>query len=77
MGKLIDTHFHLDHYSNHPNVYKKINEIQQYTLCVTNQPEVFESCMDLYPTTKYVKFAIGYNPQLINEVKFNPAVFFK
>ncbi|MDJ0304677.1 MULTISPECIES: TatD family hydrolase [Dehalobacter] len=75
MGKLIDTHFHLDHYSDHPNVYKKINEIQQYTLCVTNQPEVFESCMDLYPTTKYVKFAIGYNPQLINEVKFNQQSF--
>jgi TatD DNase family protein len=77
MSKLIDTHFHLDHYANHSDIYKKINELQQYTLCVTNQPEVFESCMDLYATTKYVKFAIGYNPQIINEVKFNKYSFLR
>ena len=77
MNNLIDTHFHLDHYANHSEIYKKINELQQYTLCVTNQPEVFESCMDLYATTKYVKFAIGYNPQIINEVKFNKYSFLR
>jgi len=75
MSRLIDTHFHLDHYANHRDVYKKINELQQYTLCVTNQPEVFESCIDLYPTTRYVKFAIGYNPRVINDVKFNQRSF--
>lgn len=77
MSKLIDTHFHLDFNANHSNIYKKINESQQYTLCVTNQPEVFESCMDLYPATKYCKFAIGYNPKVINEINFNKSSFLR
>lgn len=77
MNKLIDTHFHLDYYRDHSKIYKMINELQQYTICVTNQPEVFESCIDLYPTTKYIKFALGYNPQSINDVRFNKAAFLR
>lgn len=77
MKNLIDTHMHLDYFKNHFEIYNEINQLKQYTLCVTNQPEVFESCMNLYNETKYLKFAIGYNPQLINEIKFNKKSFLK
>lgn len=61
--QLIDTHFHLDFYRDHAYWYEKINELRQYTLCVTNSPGVYHSCKQLYKETKYIKFALGYNPQ--------------
>lgn len=73
--KLIDTHFHLDHYSNHEYWYKEINKLEQYTLCVTNTPEIYYSCIKLYRESKYIKFALGFNPQQIKEVKFNKRLF--
>lgn len=77
MVNLIDTHFHLDYYKNHKEIYNEINKLKQYTLCVTNLPEIYESCIDLYKETNYIKFAIGYNPQMINEYKFNRQSFLK
>ena len=59
---LIDTHFHLDFYQNHNELYKIINENKQYTLCMTNSPGVYLSCKNLYPETKYLKFALGFHP---------------
>lgn len=58
----IDTHFHLDFYKNHKELYKYINDLQQYTLCVTNSPGIFLSCKKMYPETKYLKFALGFHP---------------
>lgn len=60
---LIDTHFHLDHYKNHQQVYLGINERKQYTLCMTNSPGIFLSCRRIYPETQYLKFALGFHPQ--------------
>lgn len=67
MSKLIDAHFHLDHYRDHLNVFKTINEIEQYTLCMTNSPGVYLSCKKMYPETKYTKFALGAHPCEINK----------
>lgn len=61
--KLIDTHFHLDFYRSHLEIYDSINRLQQYTLCVTNSPGIYVSCKKLYSETKYVKFALGFHPQ--------------
>ena len=62
MSKLIDVHFHLDFYKNHKAVYNRINQLEQYTLCMTNSPGVYLSCKNLYPETKYLKFALGFHP---------------
>lgn len=35
-----------------------INKSGQHTLCVTNQPEMFRACMELYLVTKYVQFGL-------------------
>ena len=66
MINLIDTHFHLDFYKNHKEIYNDINKLHQYTLCVTNSPEVYEECQKLYFNTKYLKFALGFNPKSNN-----------
>lgn len=60
--KLIDTHFHLDHYKNHKEIYESINKLEQYTLCMTNSPGIFVSCKNLYKESKYIKFALGFHP---------------
>lgn len=73
--KLIDTHFHLDFYRNHRYWYEQINSLEQYTLCVTNSPEIFHSCRNIYSETQYVKFALGYNPQLCGNTSFNKKLF--
>lgn len=74
--KLIDTHFHLDFYRDHKFWYDQINELQQHTLCVTNSPEIYISCKKLYPETRYVKFALGYNPQICTSTPLNKKLFF-
>ena len=72
---LIDTHFHLDFYRDHKNWYEYINQHQQYTLCVTNTPGIYYSCKRMYPETKYLKFALGYNPQNIVSENFDKRLF--
>lgn len=62
MTKFIDIHFHLDFYKNHKAVYDRINQLEQYTLCMTNSPGVYLSCKNLYPETKYLRFALGFHP---------------
>ena len=61
--KLIDTHFHLDYYRNHKQVYDLINHLEQYTICMTNSPGVYVSCRKLYQETEYIKFALGFHPR--------------
>lgn len=77
MNNLIDTHFHLDCYKNHSQIYDDINKLEQYTICVTNLPGVFESCIGMYKETKYIKFAVGYNPQMIISNKFDKVSFLR
>ncbi|MDF2503033.1 TatD family hydrolase [Clostridium sp.] len=62
MIRLIDTHFHIDMYKDYMDKYKFINEAGQYTLCMTNSPGVFLSCKNIFPESKYVKFALGLHP---------------
>lgn len=77
MSKLIDMHFHLDFYANHQQVYNRINQMEQHTLCVTNQPEIFESCIELYKPTKYVQFGVGFHPQNAGRLGFGKASFLR
>lgn len=73
--RLIDTHFHLDFYRDHHHWYEQINTLKQYTLCVTNSPEIYYSCKKLYPETQYIKFALGYNPQVCSGIVLNKRMF--
>lgn len=73
--RLIDTHFHLDFYREHRYWFDQINAMKQYTLCVTNSPEIYCACKKIYSETRYVKFALGYNPQVCSEMVLNRQIF--
>lgn len=62
MHGVIDTHFHLDMYKNHREIYEFLNQEKQYTLCMTNSPGIFLSCKNMFHSSKYVKFALGFHP---------------
>lgn len=62
MNGLIDTHFHLDMYKNYDEIFQLIQNEKQYTLCMTNSPGIYQSCMDMFQKSKYVKFALGFHP---------------
>lgn len=68
MKGLIDTHFHLDMYKNHAEIFEYLNEKHIYTLAMTNSPGIYQACKQLYNKGKYVKFAMGFHP-LNNELK--------
>lgn len=40
MKGLIDTHFHLDMYKNHAEIFEYLNEKHIYTLAMTNSRRV-------------------------------------
>ncbi|HEY8893141.1 MAG TPA: TatD family hydrolase [Clostridium sp.] len=77
MSNLVDFHFHLDYYSDNKDKYNYLNEHKIYTLCVTNLPEIYEQCINTYQNTKYVKFALGFNPQFAGSENLNKKLFNK
>lgn len=77
MSNLIDFHFHIDYYEDYKKKYEDINKNKIYTLCVTNMPELYGAIRDIFEETKYIKFALGFNPQLAESDKFNKKIFNK
>lgn len=77
MANLVDFHFHLDYYKDFNNKYNYINKNKIYTLCVTNMPELYEQCINTFKCTQYIKFALGFNPQLVGTEQFNKQLFNK
>jgi TatD DNase family protein len=77
MPNLVDFHFHLDYYKDNKYKYDYINKNKIYTLCVTNMPELYESCISTFESTQYIKFALGFNPQFAGVEVFNKKLFNK
>lgn len=73
--QLIDFHVHIDYYRNYEEIYRYYNNKGIYALFVTNFPEVYGKCRENFGDSKYVKLALGYNPQISNVQKFNKSVF--
>lgn len=74
---LIDFHVHIDYYQNYHEIFNKYEQNKIYTLFVTNLPQIYEKCVKEFRQSKYVKIAIGYNPQLSNQYEFNKNLFLK
>lgn len=65
---LFDTHAHLD---LSPNLFEEIDRIENlriYTIAVTNLPPLYTSFKNKI-TSKYVKPALGFHPELIEQYK--------
>lgn len=64
---LIDTHFHLDLWKNPKSLISKIEASKIYTIAVTNAPSVFKLTLQLTEGLKYIRPALGYHPEIINQ----------
>ncbi|MDI3545150.1 MAG: TatD DNase family protein [Rikenellaceae bacterium] len=73
----IDFHVHIDYYKNSKDIFDYYNKNKIYTLFVTNLPEAYEKCFLNINTSKYVKIALGYNPQFAGIKQFNKSIFDK
>ncbi|MGI6747222.1 MAG: TatD family hydrolase [Anaerovoracaceae bacterium] len=74
---LIDFHVHIDYYKDFYEKYNYYNNNRIYALGVTNLPEIYEKCISSFKKSKFVQFALGYNPQFAGTDKFNKRIFDK
>ena len=72
---LIDFHVHIDYYKDFYEKYNYYNNNGIYALSVTNLPEIYEKCIGSFRKSKFVQFALGYNPQFAGKEKFNKRIF--
>lgn len=68
MEHLFDTHFHLDLQKNRNTSIHEIEEHGIYTIAVTNLPDLFSKESGEI-ASKYIRFALGFHPELIHEYK--------
>lgn len=62
---LVDTHCHVDLYSDPAKVVAESEREQIYTVAVTNAPFVFRHTADLAAGSKFVRAAVGLHPELV------------
>lgn len=63
----IDTHCHVDLYSDYLEVINETEKAQIYTIAVTNTPSVFNHCLALTKQKRYIRTALGLHPQLVSQ----------
>ena len=64
-----DTHMHFDLYQNREDVLAYLEKNGCYTIAITNLPDLFEKYRLCYGQYKYVKFALGFHPELVYKYK--------
>lgn len=65
--RYLDTHCHIDLANNRDKFIKEISTDRRYTIGVTNLPKLFQKNKVLIPETKFIKHALGYHPELIEQ----------
>lgn len=61
---LVDTHCHIDLYSDPRALARRVEAAQIYTIAVTNAPSVFRQTRSLAEGNHYIRPALGLHPQL-------------
>ncbi|MEB9672731.1 MULTISPECIES: Qat anti-phage system TatD family nuclease QatD [Bacillus cereus group] len=72
-----DTHLHLDLYKNTYEIIEYINSFKSYTIAVTNLPILYERAMKTFPKSKYIRFAVGFHPELIQQFSEQIPLFYE
>ncbi|MEM5014568.1 TatD family hydrolase [Niallia taxi] len=75
MANLTDMHVHIDYFEDYIQFFKAFEDKKIYALFVTNLPEIFKKCNQTFPSSKYVKLGLGFNPQLAGKYNFNKGLF--
>lgn len=65
--RLVDTHCHVDLYSDYTEVIEETERAQVYTIAVTNTPSVFRHCLALTKGKRFIRTALGLHPQLVRD----------
>ena len=71
----MDAHMHFDLYENRDEVLEYIESQKSYTIAVTNLPELFQKYNKKYTDKKFVKIALGFHPELVEEYKYQQGLF--
>ncbi|MBO2537015.1 TatD family hydrolase [Rummeliibacillus suwonensis] len=74
---LIDTHVHIDFYSDPLSIALEYERLGIYTMFVTNLPEIFNKHLSSFSNFKFVRLCLGYHPQVSSEYKLNKKLFMK
>jgi TatD DNase family protein len=72
-----DMHMHFDLYKDRKAVLNYIEDQKSYTIAVTNLPVLYEKYYKEYTEYKYIRFALGFHPELANDYKEQISVFLK
>jgi TatD DNase family protein len=62
---LYDVHAHIDLYEDRKGVISYIENNKIYTIAMTNLPEIYRRYQKEYTSFKYIKFALGFHPELV------------
>ncbi len=73
----MDAHMHFDLYKDRIDVLDYIEKSRSYTIAVTNLPELYEKYSMKYSKYKYIKFALGFHPELVCQFKNQLNLFAK
>ncbi|AIF42157.1 hypothetical protein X953_01550 [Virgibacillus sp. SK37] len=66
---------HIDYYKNYKEIFDYYDREKIYALFVTNFPEVYRKARKTFPSSKYVKMALGYHPEMVEIKPFNRKEF--
>lgn len=70
-----DTHLHLDLFKEMNSIIKKIENQKSYTIAMTNLPELYKKYSQKYVNFKYIRFALGFHPELITKYSYQMDLF--
>lgn len=60
-----DTHVHLDLFDNRDEIIRYVEKEKSFTIAVTNLPILYKKYLQLYGELKYIRFALGFHPELV------------
>lgn len=72
-----DTHMHLDLFKNRDAIISYIEKEKSYTIAMTNLPILYNKYINTYSNLKYIRFALGFHPELVCEYRNQLGIFLK
>ncbi|NRY64187.1 Qat anti-phage system TatD family nuclease QatD [Clostridium beijerinckii] len=72
-----DVHMHLDLFKNREVTIEYIEREKSYTIAMTNLPVLYNRYISEYRELKYIRFALGFHPELVHEYENQMYIFVK
>ena len=72
-----DVHMHLDIFNNREVIKENIEREKSYTIAMTNLLVLYDKYISKYSDLKYIRFALGFHPELVYEYENQINIFLK